>query len=46
MNARVLVVREHHEVHQAIVGAVSVNVMNLMFGIAFFEIEECHGYEH
>ena len=46
MDARVLVVREHHEVHQAIVGAVSVNVMNLMFGIAFFEIEECHGYEH
>ncbi len=34
---RVCSSREHHEVHQAIVGAVSVNVMNLMFGIAFLK---------
>ena len=46
MDARVLVVREHHEVYQAIVGAVSINVMNFMLGIAFFEVEECHGHEH
>ena len=46
MDARVLVVREHHEVYQAIVGAVSINVMNFMLGIAFFEIEERHGHEH
>ena len=46
MDARVLVVREHHEVYQAIVGAVSINVMNFMLCIAFFEIEERHGHEH